>query len=157
DRMAAVPSAGAHVRLVPAAERQADRTAHETGMERFLEQQHEGAFSAVAHAIATWGATFQTRRKNRATCAARGSSRTTPVLVARRAGDLDHGRMRSVVWVISVAACYGPRFTTGIQCGPNDECPSTLVCAPATHTCETTLSGTPDAKPSDGTAPSDGQ
>jgi hypothetical protein len=51
--------------------------------------------------------------------------------------------MRALV-LVALAGCYGPHAATGVPCGEGSACPEGLVCAPATHTCETT-SGSIDA------------
>lgn len=43
-----------------------------------------------------------------------------------------------VIGVIGVAGCYSPTPAAGGQCGSNGACPSPLVCATATNTCEGT-------------------
>jgi hypothetical protein len=42
------------------------------------------------------------------------------------------------------AACYSPHASPGTPCGPGDVCPTGLVCAPTSQTCELTVA---DASP----------
>jgi hypothetical protein len=40
--------------------------------------------------------------------------------------------------VVLAASCYAPSPPAGAPCGPGGACPTSLVCSPATHTCERT-------------------
>jgi hypothetical protein len=40
--------------------------------------------------------------------------------------------------VVLAASCYGPSPPAGAPCAANGQCPTPLVCSPATHTCERT-------------------
>lgn len=67
-------------------------------------------------------------------------------LVARRRSR-DHRRVRALVAVV-VAGCFDPHPQPGGACA-DGRCPTGLVCAPATDTCELSAGDAPDA----GTAP----
>jgi hypothetical protein len=56
----------------------------------------------------------------------------------------DTSRVRSVVAVVLLGACYAPHPQAGAAC-PDNVCPTGLVCSPATHTCEVTAQ-LPDAQ-----------
>jgi hypothetical protein len=43
---------------------------------------------------------------------------------------------RGVVFVLALAACYAPAPSPGSPCTEDRQCPSPLVCSPATQTCE---------------------
>src|SRR5688572_236249 len=44
------------------------------------------------------------------------------------------------LWVIVLAGCYAPSPKAGSPCEGDADCPSSLVCSPASGTCETTAS-----------------
>ena len=47
---------------------------------------------------------------------------------------------------VVVAGCFAPSAPLGVPCGDEDACPTGLVCAPATNTCEQrSIGSTPDA------------
>lgn len=46
---------------------------------------------------------------------------------------------------VVVAGCFAPSAPLGAPCGDEDACPTGLVCAPATNTCERSIGSTPDA------------
>lgn len=45
-------------------------------------------------------------------------------------------RVRWLVVIAVVSACYQPAPPNGAPCGPGNSCPGPLVCSPATQTCE---------------------
>jgi len=47
--------------------------------------------------------------------------------------------VRALLLAACLAGCYSPAPPSGAACGSGGECPSGLLCAPLTHTCERTI------------------
>jgi len=65
--------------------------------------------------------------------------RTTPIQkFARSRPALAYNDGVRIALVVLAASCYGPSPPGGAPCAANGQCPTPLVCSPATHTCERT-------------------
>ena len=61
--------------------------------------------------------------------------------------------MRALLLAACLAGCYSPTPPAGAPCGTGESCPSGLVCAPITHTCERTVTDARIDSPLDARAP----